>query len=210
MALVTATQIKAELEGYCEIENGLVSDSWIENKRDNFIVPWVKDKTGLNLSGEETIEEYYDGNNQNYLMLSRKPVNELVSVEYVYSADYVTDLGLSQFVLIGDEGIVKAVRREYVLGQNLPVFPTGNRNIKITYKAGYDTADIPDKINEAIKYLTCEKILSILEGRTGGGDLNVQGYSRGFGERGKWTHARNELARMGLALLDDYLTGVTS
>jgi hypothetical protein len=210
MALVTATQIKAELEGYCEIENGLVSDSWIENKRDKFIVPWIKDKTGLNLSGEETVEEYYDGNNQNYLILNRKPVNELVKIEYVYSADYVTDLGLSQFVLIEAEGIIKAVRREYVIGQNIPVFPAGSRNIKVTYKAGYDTADIPDKINEAVKYLTCEKILSILEGRTGGGDLSVQGYSRGYGERGKWTNARNELARMGLALLDDYLTGVTS
>jgi hypothetical protein len=203
-------EVKDELEGYCEIEKGLVTDKWINDKKKRFVIPFIEDKIGLSLDGEEIIIEYYDGNDENYLILSRKPVSELISVEYVYSADYITSIGLSQFVLIAEEGIIKSVRRERVLGQNLPVFPKGNRNIKVTYKVGYDITGIPEKLHEAVKYLTCEKILSILEGRTGGGDISVQGYSRSYGERGKFTHVRNELARMGISLLDDYLTGVTS
>jgi len=206
MAAPTATQIKAELEGFCEIENGLITDTWIENKRDNYIVPWIEGKTGLSLTGEEEIIEYYDGNNSNVLILNRKPVISLTKVEYIDRVNVTGSIAVSSFVLIADEGIIKALKNDFSLDVNTPVFPKGDQNIRVTYQAGYDT--IPTALNEAIKYLTCEKILAQLEGRTGGGDLSVQGYSRSYGELGKYTNARNDFMRMGLTAIDDYLTAV--
>jgi hypothetical protein len=210
MALVTVQDIKDELEGICEIDSNLISDAWITNKRDKFVVPWVEGKTGFSVTTEQTITEYYDGNGENYLILNVKPVNELVALEYVASADYSSSMDITEFILLSEEGMIKANRTEYVLNNVSPVFLRGNKNIKVTYKAGYNTDDIPDQLNEVIKYLVCEKILGQLANRTGGGNITTPGYSRNYGGMGKYTDLRREYARQAMVLLDDYITGVIS
>jgi hypothetical protein len=206
MAVPTVADIKAVMEGYCEIAYGLVSDTWISNMRDNVVVKWLEGKIGFSLIAEEEIVEYYDGTNSNILILSRKPVISLTKVEYVDRVNVAGQISLSSFVLIADEGVIKALKNNFSLDSQIPVFPKGEQNIRITYRAGYGT--IPGDLNEAIKYLVCEKILSFLEGRSGGGNVSIQGYSRDYGERGKYTNIRNELTRLAMACLDDYLTAV--
>jgi len=206
MAVPSIAEIKAELEGFCEIDDGLISDAWITNKRDNFVVPWIEGKTGFSLLAETEYVEYYDGNNSNILILNKKPVISLTKVEYVDRVNVLGEIALTTFVLIAEEGIIKALKNDFSLDLNVPIFPKGNQNIRVTYRAGYTV--LPTQLNEAIKYFTAEKILAQLSGRTGGGDISAQGYSRSYGEMGKYTHARNDLMRQGMACLDDFITGV--
>ena len=208
MAIPTADDVFDLLEGYC-IDASLLSASWLEKRRDNFIIPWVESKTGLSMSGEKTYVEYYNGDGTNSMMLNRKGVTELVKVEYVIGGDVVSDLSLVQFINIGSEGILRAIRSDLIVGSNTPVFRKGRKNIKITYKVGFDANDIPVELCEAMLYFLTEKALMIIAGRGGGGNVSVSGYSKDYGKRGKYTDIRNELARMGLALIADYMSMVT-
>ncbi|MCJ7507838.1 MAG: hypothetical protein MUO85_03790, partial [candidate division Zixibacteria bacterium] len=142
------TEILAELEGY-NIDTSIVSQSWIENKRDKVVIKFIEKLTHLSLDGEDTVEEYFDGTGENYLFLSVRPVNSIVKVEYLDSVNYSRELSLSSFTLIPNEGILKGIRTEYLLDNSYPVFPKGTRNIKVTFKVGYIPAGIPDDIVEA-------------------------------------------------------------
>jgi hypothetical protein len=205
----TAQEIRDELEGFCA-ENTILSDVWVTNKRDGFVIPWIEKKTKLSFSGVEIVQDYYDGNGENYLLLNRKPVNSVTRVEYIDSVNFTRELTLTSFTLIPDAGILKGVRTEYLLSNNYPIFPRGNRNIRVTMSVGYAANAIPVEIAEVIKYLTAEKMLANLEGRTGGGDTNIQGYGKSYGSMGKYTNMRNDLTRSALSLLAPYFTGVSS
>jgi hypothetical protein len=208
MAMVpTASDIRSILEGYC-ISSAIISDSVIERLRDKFVINWIEAKTGLSMSGEKQYTQYYNGNGKNELFLNIKNVISLDSVEYVIGGDVISDLSLTQFVLDGPEGIIKAIRTDLVLSSANPVFRKGRKNIKITFTVGFEADEIPESLTEGILYLTAEKVLSQIEGRGGGGDVSLQGFSKSYGNRGKYTHIRNELARMGLALINDYFNAV--
>jgi hypothetical protein len=208
MAMVpTASDIRSILEGYC-ISSAIISDSVIERLRDKFVINWIETKTGLSMSGEKQYTQYYNGNGKNELFLNIKNVISLDSVEYVIGGDVISDLSLTQFVLDGPEGIIKAIRTDLVTSSANPVFRKGRKNIKITFTVGFEADEIPESLTEGILYLTAEKVLSQIEGRGGGGDVSLQGFSKSYGNRGKYTHIRNELARMGLALINDYFNAV--
>jgi hypothetical protein len=208
MAMVpTASDIRSILEGYC-ISSAIISDSLIERLRDKFVINWIEAKTGLSMSGEKQYTQYYNGNGKNELFLNIKNVISLDSVEYVIGGDIISDLSLTQFVLDGPEGIIKAIRTDLVTSSASPVFRKGRKNIKITFTVGFEADEIPESLTEGILYLTAEKVLSQIEGRGGGGDISLQGFSKSYGNRGKYTHIRNELARMGLALINDYFNAV--
>jgi hypothetical protein len=205
----TAQDIRDELEGFCA-DSTIISDPWIEKKRDSFVIPWIEKKTKLSITGVETIQDYYDGNGENYLILNRKPVNSISKVEYIDSVNFTRELTLTSFTLIPDAGILKGIRTEYLLSNNYPVFPRGNRNIRVTMSIGYAANNIPDDIAAIIRCLTAEKMLANLEGRTGGGDIGIQGYNKSYGSMGKYTNMRNDLTRQALSLLAAYFTGVSS
>jgi hypothetical protein len=208
MAMVpTASDIRSILEGYC-ISSAIISDSVIERLRDKFVINWIEAKTGLSMSGKKQYTQYYNGNGKNELFLNIKNVISLDSVEYVIGGDVISDLSLTQFVLDGPEGIIKAIRTDLVTSSANPVFRKGRKNIKITFTVGFEADEIPESLTEGILYLTAEKVLSQIEGRGGGGDVSLQGFSKSYGNRGKYTHIRNELARMGIALINDYFNAV--
>jgi hypothetical protein len=199
------------LEGYCGscLDSSLISEDWVTKLRDNMVITFIQDKTGLSLSGVKTVSEYYNGNGSNTILLNKKDILELVNVEYVIGGDVVSDLSLVQFDVIPEEGMLRAIRSDLIVGSNTPVFRKGRKNIKITYKVGYASDEIPVGIAEAVKYLTCEKILGQLASRGGGGDKSYNGYSTNYGKRGMYTDWRNELGRMGLSLLNKYFNAVT-
>jgi len=202
MAAPTATEIRAVLEGY-GISTAVLTDTWLEKCRDEEIIPHVEDVTRLEFDGEQEITEYYNGNGSSVLILNRRPVNSITSIEIVGS---LTGGNLSDSVeLIENEGIVKATTN-YNEGIYGPVFQKGDKNIKVTYK--YGTTDYPIIVSRAIKLLVAAKALVLIGSRTGGGSLTVQSHGRNYGSHGKYTDIRKELVASAYSLLRRYITGV--
>lgn len=204
MAKPTATEIRAFLEGY-DITTSYLSDPWIEARRDNFIIPQVEKVIRRKVEGTESVTEYVSGTGQSILILSRKPINSVTSIEYVTGGDYDSTIGLGGIEVLSEEGILKSVTNITEGGYNI-IFAKGEKNIKVTYTIGSDT--IEGDLKEALIYLSAEQLLGFIGARTGGGALTVQGFSRNFGERGKYQDIRNDLKRQAFGLLRKYTTGL--
>ena len=185
-----------------------LTDDWLINVRDNFIIPWLEKKTRQTFEGEAETTEYHSGTGTSILFMNRRPIIDLISLSYT---NYIE---VDQFVInvnsiqvIAEEGILKA-RYDFREDNWRPIFARGIDNIRIVYSYGYDDFDDVPDIKESVLYLMAEKGLGLIANRTGGGDLSVQGWNRSFGTRGKYTHIRNELARDAYAILHDHMTGV--
>lgn len=202
MAKPSADDVRNYLDGY-GIDHSVLPDLWIESRRDNYIIPYVESITRQKFSGIETITEYYSGTNKNVLMLNRRPIVSIVNIEYVAGGNYYTIINLGNIELIADQGIIKAKSNE---AYYLPLFTKGEDNIKITYTYGF--ADYPANVKEAIICLCAEQLLGFVGARTGGGNLTGKGFSRQYGERGKWQDVRNDLSRSAHMLLYKYITSV--
>lgn len=203
MAAPTATEIRDELEGY-GITTAVLSDAWVERCRDEKVIPHIEDITGLTFDGITTVTEYYSGTGKSTLMLNRRPIVDVISLEYT---NQVTEGNLEEAIeVIASEGILKGIS-DYNEGLYAPLFKKGDKNIKVTYT--YGTSDYPTKVFGAIKSLVAAKMLNNVGNRTGGGDLMVQAFSRGYGPNGKYTHKMKDLVAEGYALLRHWMTGVT-
>lgn len=204
MAAPTATQIRAFLEGY-GITTDVLTDSWINDCRDNEVIPHVQEVTRQVFTSATTeITEYYSGNGKDILILNRRPVNSITSIILVGG---LTELNVSgSFELISAEGMVKA-KNNYYEGIYGPYFQKGTKNYKVTYQYGY--ADYPADVARAIMQLVSAKALNLIGARTGGGALSVQAFSRNYGSHGKYTDIRKELVSSAYyTLVRKYGTGV--
>ncbi len=206
----TALDIINYLEGY-GISSSIISDDWIEKRRDNLVIPWITKHTRLDFEDEKEITEYLSGNGKEILVLSKKPVNEIINFTYVSGGDTLINLSESIELNQAEGVIIKKVLMSE--GDIKSVFPKGNKNIKITYK--YGTENFIDSesnelvdIKEAIIYMTCKQILIQIGARTGGGSLSVEAHSRNYGTRGKYTDIINNLDQMSYEILRPYFTGV--
>jgi len=204
MAIATASEVRSFLEGY-EVTDTQLSDSWIQARIDNFVQPWVEKILRRPLESEEEITEYVSGTGRNTLVLSNRNINELIRIEYVTGGDIDSSIGITGVELIADEGVLRSIQN-ISEGRYNSVFAKGERNIKVTYKVGYTSA--PADIKEAIIYLSAEQILGFIGARTGGGSLNVEGFGRSYGSRGKYQDIRNDLTRQAMAILKQYMTSV--
>jgi len=211
MSRPTAIDVYEFLEGY-GIDKDLLSVPWVEKRITSLVIPWIQKHTRLNFSSEQTIIEYLSGNGQEILMLSSKPVNELVSIEYVRSEN--TLFNLANMVELDKNGGMLIAKTNPGEGEWNNVFQKGNKNIKVTYKTGYDdfidpnTNTIADDVKEAIIMMTAKQALILIGARTGGGALSVQSHSRNYGDRGKYTDIINNIDMMSYEILKDYMTGV--
>lgn len=204
MSNPTALEIRNFLECY-GITTTILSDSWIENRRDNLVIPYCERITRQSFYTIKSMVEYYSGNGKNYLILNRKPVNEITEIRYVLGGYSMPILNLAMIELDTARGMIKA-KSNYDEAYFLPIFAKGDMNIKVTYNYGYAT--IPADVKEAIIYLCSEQALGFVGARTGGGSLTVQGFGRGYGERGKYQDIRNDLSRQAHSLLQKYSTRV--
>ena len=202
-SIPTATEIRAHLEGY-NITTSIISDAWIEDERDNSVIPMVEQIVG-SLSAEETKTEYYSGNGTDTLILNRRNINEITEIQYVNYSGELGIVSINSVELIEDQGILKA-KANIDEGLYHVLFSKGNKNIKVTYKIG---GTVADDIEMAVKKLCAITILDNLEGRTGGGALTVQGFSRQYGDKGKYTNIRDRLNRAAMVILRRYQTAVT-
>ena len=204
MSLPTGNDILTFLEGY-GITSQILTTAWLENRRDGFVVPYVERITRQSFSGVATVTEYYSGNGKNILILNRKPVVSVTEIRYVLGSNNISILNLGNIEVVQSEGILKA-KRNYEESFYLPVFAKGDYNIKVTYTYGYVTC--PADVAEAITYLCAWSALNFIGARTGGGSLSTQGYSRNYGELGKYTDILRSLQAQAHAILSPYMTSV--
>lgn len=204
MTYPTVIEIREFLEGY-GINQSVLTDSWIEKRRDNFVIPYCERITRSSFSSVASVIEYHSGNGKNYLILDRRPVVSITEIRYVLGGNTFNILNLAMIELVQNEGIIKA-KVNYDEAFFLPLFAKGDYNIKVTYTYGY--AAIPDVLKEAVIYLVCEQALGFIGSRTGGGSVSVQQFNRNFGQRGKYQDERNDLARQAHAILSNYTTRV--
>lgn len=182
----------------------VVSENWIQKCRDELVIPWVERKTRQSFSGIQTVTEYYDGTGGPLMILRRRPIVELLKISYTNVDSNLYYLTPSAMQVIADEGILKA-KANFNESSYIPIFFRGDRNIRITYSYGF--TDCPADISRAIGMLVASEVLAHAGNKTGGGDLNVQAFGRGYGENGKWTHRRKQLAKLAYATLRQYITG---
>lgn len=76
--------------------------------------------------------------------------------------------------------------------------------VKVKYTYGGQFADV----HRACVLLTASFVLGFIGSSTGGGSLNVQGYGRNYGARGKYHDVRQELDRNAYQLLQKYVVGI--
>lgn len=76
--------------------------------------------------------------------------------------------------------------------------------VKVKYTYGGQFADV----HRACVLLTASFVLGFIGSSTGGGSLNVQGYGRNYGARGKYHDIRQELDRNAYQLLQKYVVGI--
>lgn len=203
MPMPGVKEVCSLLEGY-NIGNQ-ISEEWIIARRDNLVVPWVEAKTKLPLGRVETRTEYYDGNGESILVLRARPIVDLISIQYTNVPTNQFFISPTALEIIADEGILKA-KANFNEANYIPIFARGERNLRIIYTVGFAT--IPADVAEAVTMLVAERVLGHIANRTGGGNLSIQSFSRQWGNRGKFSEARNDLARGAIALLRKYMTGV--
>lgn len=204
MAIPTATEIRTFLDGY-KVTATIVPDAWINSRRDRFVIPMVEKIIGRSVNAEDTNVEYVSGTGGPLIFISTRNITELVSIEYVTgSGDIDSNISVASVRLIADEGIIKSVSN-ITEGGYSTLFMKGTKNIKVTYKVG---GTISVDLEEAITYLCAEQILGYVGARTGGGSISVQGFSRNFGDRGRYQDIRNDLKRQAMALLKQYTSAV--
>ena len=76
--------------------------------------------------------------------------------------------------------------------------------VKVKYTYGGESADV----HRACVLLTASFVLGFIGSSTGGGSLNVQGYGRNYGARGKYHDIRQEFDRNAYQLLQKYVVGI--
>lgn len=156
-----------------------VSDEWLNDTWEYQVKPIVS----LYVPIEEiTTEEYHDGAFNEILVLDHRYIKEVISIEggYYTSIDH-------------ESGILKGF------------FPKGIKNIRVKYTYG---AEMNPEIKRACVLLLASFALGFIGGSTGGGSLNVQGYGRNYGSRGKYTDTRQEFDRWAYSILQKYSTGM--
>lgn len=199
-ATATASDVSLTITYYM-----FVSNYWLSERRDNNIIPFIERKARTSLQGLVQAVEYYSGNGETLLLLNKRNIKSLDAIEYVVGDSTLNTINIQSIELIGKTGILKA-KSNLLESWNYPVFYKGEKNIKVTYT--YGEADCPGDLKDAVIYLTCEQALGLLEGQTGGGDVGVKAFTRGYGSRGKYTHIRNDLARKAHSIIKRYSTGV--
>lgn len=76
--------------------------------------------------------------------------------------------------------------------------------VKVRYTYGGEYADV----KRACTLLTASFVLGFIGASTGGGSLNVQGYGRNYGARGKYHDIRQEFDRNAYQILQKYVVGI--
>lgn len=202
MPIITNTDIRNYLEGF-GLTTTVISNAWIENRISRFIVPTVERILRTKLGEVVEVLEYHSGNGSEMLLLNRGPIQELISLQFVQYVDYPEMYNIANIEIVKSQGILRTRSNLAGMSGYSPLFPKGKNNLKVRYTYGFDP--VPEDIKEALILLTCDAVLGFLGSKTGGGSgFGVKELSRSFGNRGKWTELRNDMARQAKQILQSY------
>jgi hypothetical protein len=202
-SIPSATDARAHLEGYC-ISTALLSDAWITTERDSSIIPYVNSFCRTDISTQQTAVEYYSGHGTKTLVLNRRNINALVLVELIAAYNIIGPFSMQSLILEQKEGIL-ICRGNVMEGIYLSYFPKGENNIRVTYTYG---GSIPADLAYAVLKLMCAAMLKNLSSRTGGGNLSVEGFSREYGNQGKYSVPIKQLTNDAHVILRRYASYV--
>ena len=184
-----------------------LSQEWIKKRINNMVIPAVERIIDSPLGEIEEVERYYSGTGSSILFTNERNIVELKNIEIVTSNFANANVNISSVIVIPEQGILKARHSNEDLYAFYPIFPRGNRNIKITYTIGYET--LPEDLKEAVILFTCDVVLGFVGARTGGGDsFSIQSYNRHYGDRGKYSDVRKEFVRQAMFILQKYMTSI--
>lgn len=202
MALPTPQDCRDELEGY-SITPQILSDAWIQKKIDTRVIPFIEAKidSPITTSTKEVVQ-LYSGNGESTLILDNKLAYNIKEIKIIGLDQIYGAIPVNNVSIVAGTGILK-ITSNISEGYGYAYFPSGNKNIQITYDSGFES-DIPDDLNECIIYLTCVEMLKQIAGRTGGGNLSVQGFSRQYGAGGKYSDPRKEYKSDGYEIIRKY------
>lgn len=156
-----------------------VSDEWLNNTWEDQIRPMVEQYVPLE---EKTVEEFHSGIANGILALDNRNVNEILEIE----GGYFTRIDRASGILKGS-------------------FPKGEKNIRVKYTYG---GEMKSDVKRACVMLIASVALGFIGSSTGGGSLNVQGYGRNYGARGKYNDIRSDFERWAYTILRRYQTGM--
>lgn len=212
---VSAQKIRDLLEGYC-VDSSMVTDQWIENRRDRMVIPWVQEKVGISMPATpgggvgpciSRVTEFHSGTASSILMLDHRQIVQVHSITLITNPSNWMFVSPTSVEIVADEGILKLKTVLEAWTSYAAAFARGKYNIKIDYSYGY--TELPDDVAEIVCLICASNLLAMVGARTGGGSPALSGYSRSYGERGKYHDARQELDRWAWALMRKYVTGVT-
>lgn len=189
-------------------KNTFLTDEWIINRRDKFIVPWIQKRTSLNILGEREITEYVSGNGLVSMILSHKPIIELKSIQYINTpVGFTENLRLS--VEVDKEQGMLMSKWRILDSASATVFQRGTKNIKVVYTVGFSDlcTEAPD-VPEAILNWLASLSLQLIGSRSGGGDISQSGFSQAYGDRGKYSEAIKMAETNAMAILRGYFNYV--
>lgn len=210
MAIPTAQDVYDFLEDYA-IDNTKITETWIEKRRDNYIIPAVEYTTRQSIRQITDYTEYLSGNGKRIMVLARRPVFEVKEITYISADNNLTNL-LASILLDGPRGIL-VTRGNYVEGLIQRSFLKGQKNIKVTYSAGFDALVDGNgrealDLKEAIIMLVAAELLIHVGARTGGGALTQKEWGRNFGPLGKYSDRISYLQGGAMNIIMRYSTGV--
>jgi len=135
--MVTASDVRELLDGY-GIDTDLVKNTWIDNRLNNFIIPWVEKRTRQSFLEIKQTTEFHSGTGSQVILLDRSPIIDLIDIELVRTKGIDIFISLDAIEVIRDEGTlkVKAIIDDFAFSRT---FPRGNKNIKVTYTFGFST-----------------------------------------------------------------------
>lgn len=189
-------------------KNTFLTDEWLINRRDRFVIPWIMKRTSLNILGEREITEYVSGNGLTSMILSHKPIVELKELTYINTPDdFISNIQQS-VVVDKEQGMLMSKWRLYD-ASDYTIFRRGIKNIKVVYTVGFsDLCTSAPDVPEAILSWLASLALQLVGARTGGGDKNQTGFSETYGDRGKYSEAIKMAESNAMAILRGYFNYV--
>ena len=203
MTLPDASAVRSYMEAY-QLSASIISDTWINNEIANFVVPYVERFCRTKLMSTATVTEWYSGNGSSILLLNRRNIVNVVTIALVRGSDFLSFINLDAIDVNAAEGSLKA-RTRVSEGYYFSIFPRGENNLRITYQYG---SALNTDLFQAVLMLACCSVLEQLEGRTGGGSITTEGWSRDFGNMGKFSNIRKKLHMKANSIMRDYSSAV--
>jgi len=119
------------------INEHMINDA-IQSAKDN-----IEAITQIPIGRVDELSTYHDGTNTEELFLNHRGIRELISIQIIQGMilNYIIDI--SSVFLIAEEGVLRIKQLTSVsIGTIRAVFPQGRRNIKVTFRIGYELDEL--------------------------------------------------------------------